>query len=129
MSGFEGLNLSDFLLQTCKQIGLKSPTPVQLATIPHILSGRNVVACSPTGSGKTAAFALPIISKLSCDPYGIFCVVLSPTRELSGQIGEQFRLFGDRMQISVAHIHGGALFADQATLIGRNPHIVVATPG
>jgi ATP-dependent RNA helicase DDX49/DBP8 len=129
MSGFSKLGLPDFLVQTCKQIGLTSPTPVQLSTIPQILSGRNVAASSPTGTGKTAAFALPIIAKLSADPCGIFCVVLSPTRELSGQIADQFRLFGHGMRITVAHIHGAAAFCEQASVIGDNPHILVATPG
>ncbi|KAH0785256.1 putative ATP-dependent RNA helicase DDX49 [Histomonas meleagridis] len=128
-NSFSSLKLPDFILRTCKQIGLTNPTPVQLATIPQILAGRNVVAISPTGSGKTAAFALPIISELSKDPYGIYCLILSPTRELAEQISDQFDLFGNGMKIDVAQILGGLSYNQQASIIERNPHILVATPG
>jgi ATP-dependent RNA helicase DDX49/DBP8 len=129
MASFERLGLAGFLLQSCRQVGLNAPTPVQAATIPEILAGRNVVAASPTGTGKTAAFALPIISKLSGDPFGIFCVVLGPTRELAGQIAEQLSLFGAKMRVAVAHIHGGAAFGSQGCAIEANPRVLVATPG
>lgn len=128
-NSFSSLNLPDFIIKTCNQVGLKSPTPVQAATIPQILAGRNIVALSPTGSGKTAAFALPIISELSRDPFGIFCIVLSPTRELAEQIAQQFTLFGNGMKISVASILGGLSYNQQASIIEKNPHILVATPG
>uniref|UniRef100_A0A2K5VP88 RNA helicase n=1 Tax=Macaca fascicularis TaxID=9541 RepID=A0A2K5VP88_MACFA len=83
MSGFAELGLSSWLVAQCRQLGLKQPTPVQLGCIPAILEGKygSVVAgCAKTGSGKTAAFVLPILQKLSEDPYGIFCLVLTPTR-------------------------------------------------
>ncbi|OHS95719.1 DEAD/DEAH box helicase family protein [Tritrichomonas foetus] len=126
---FKDLKLPEFMLRTCKQIGLNTPTPVQEATIPQILSGKNIVAISPTGSGKTAAFALPIISKLSEDPYGIFCLTLSPTRELGEQIRDQFKLFGSGMAIDVAEAFGGLSYNEQALVIEKKPHILVATPG
>ena len=116
-NSFSSLNLPDFIIKTCNQVGLKSPTPVQAATIPQILAGRNIVALSPTGSGKTAAFALPIISELSRDPFGIFCIVLSPTRELAEQIAQQFTLFGNGMKISVASILGGLSYNQQSSII------------
>lgn len=126
---FQALQLPKFIVQTCKKIGLNEPTPVQAATIPQILSGKNIVAISPTGSGKTAAFALPIISKLSEDPYGIFCLVLSPTRELGEQIRDQFRLFGSSIGITVSEAFGGLSYNEQALVIEKKPHILVATPG
>lgn len=126
---FKELKLPDFIVNTCRKIGLNTPTPVQAATIPQILSGKNIVAISPTGSGKTAAFALPIISKLSEDPYGIFCLVLSPTRELGEQIRDQFRLFGAGIGITVSEAFGGLSYNEQALIIEKKPHILVATPG
>uniref|UniRef100_A0A8C8YGL5 RNA helicase n=1 Tax=Prolemur simus TaxID=1328070 RepID=A0A8C8YGL5_PROSS len=80
MAGFAELGLSSWLVEQCRQLGLKQPTPVQLGCIPAILEGRDCLGCAKTGSGKTAAFVLPILQKLSEDPYGIFCLVLTPTR-------------------------------------------------
>lgn len=76
----ESLKLNNWLLDQCKLIGYKTPTPIQYNCIPRILDGQDVIGCAKTGSGKTAAFALPIIQKLSEDPYGIYALVLTPTR-------------------------------------------------
>ena len=129
ISTFEEMGLPDFICQSCKEMGLKKPTPVQENCIPPILNGNNCVAMSPTGSGKTAAFALPIISNLSKDPYGIYSLIISPTRELAEQISQQFRVFGKGMKIDVCTILGGMSFNDQARAIEKNPHIIVTTPG
>ncbi|KAH0791295.1 putative ATP-dependent RNA helicase DDX49 [Histomonas meleagridis] len=137
---FSSLELSDFILKACEQVGVPnscsqaqllftSPTPVQLATIPQILSGRNVVAIAPTGSGKTAAYVLPIISELSKDSHGICCLILTSTREFVKQISAQFNLFGSGIKIDVAEIIGGLSHDQQESIIERNPHILVATPG
>lgn len=125
----QDLKLPEFILRTCRQVGITTPTPVQAATIPQILAGRNVVAISPTGSGKTAAFALPVIAKLSEDPYGIFCLTISPTRELGEQIRDQFRLFGTGIGIKVSEAFGGLSENQQADSIEKKPHVLVATPG
>lgn len=77
------INFSFYLI---KFPGLKVPTPIQQNCIPHILNGEDCIGCAKTGSGKTMAFALPIIHKLSEDPYGIFALVLTPTRELAFQV-------------------------------------------
>lgn len=126
---FESFKLPEFLLRTLKKLHIEAPTPVQQATIPQILSGHNIVALSPTGSGKTAAFVLPVVTTLSKDPYGIYCLALSPTRELAEQISQQFKAFGGGMQISVTNVYGGTDFSKQANAIEKNPHIIVATPG
>ena len=76
MSEFTELGISEWLVSTLKEIGITKPTEVQSACIEPALNGRDVLACSKTGSGKTAAFALPVLQKLSEDPYGVFCVVL-----------------------------------------------------
>ena len=72
-----------------------------------LISGRDCFGCSKTGSGKTAAFAIPILQKLSQDPYGIFCLVLTPTRELAYQISEQFKLIGQPIDVRVSTVVGG----------------------
>uniref|UniRef100_A0A673LJ25 RNA helicase n=1 Tax=Sinocyclocheilus rhinocerous TaxID=307959 RepID=A0A673LJ25_9TELE len=94
MATFESLGLCEWLIQQCKQMGISRPTPVQEKCIPAILEGRDCMGCAKTGSGKTAAFVLPVLQKLSEDPYGVFCLVLTPTRELAFQIAEQFRALG-----------------------------------
>jgi ATP-dependent RNA helicase DDX49/DBP8 len=77
---FEDLKLNKWLIDQLKLIGYKTPTPIQYSCIPKILDGEDIIGCAKTGSGKTMAFALPIIQKLSEDPYGIFALILTPTR-------------------------------------------------
>lgn len=93
------------------------------------LQGSDVIASAKTGSGKTAAFALPILQSLSRDPYGIYALVLTPTRELAFQIAEQFRALGAGMNLRQAVIVGGMDMMKQAAELARRPHVVVATPG
>ena len=147
------LGLEPWLHSACTAMGLRKPTPVQAAVIPPILANRDVIACSYTGSGKvrgwrclrppprcccsllslslsqTAAFALPLLSKLSEDPYGIFAVVLTPGRELAHQIGEQFLALGAPMRARVCVLTGGVDFMRQAKDLAQLPHVLVATPG
>uniref|UniRef100_K7FNK5 DEAD-box helicase 49 n=1 Tax=Pelodiscus sinensis TaxID=13735 RepID=K7FNK5_PELSI len=87
------------------------------------------MGCAKTGSGKTAAFVLPILQKLSEDPYGIFCLVLTPTRELAYQIAEQFRVLGKPLGLKDCIIVGGMDMVAQALELSRKPHVVIATPG
>ncbi len=77
---FKSLGLSDWLDRLCKSLGMTQPTAVQKGCIPSILAGRDVIGTAHTGSGKTAAFALPILQKLAQDPYGVYALVLTPTR-------------------------------------------------
>uniref|UniRef100_A0A6Q2Y1B0 RNA helicase n=1 Tax=Esox lucius TaxID=8010 RepID=A0A6Q2Y1B0_ESOLU len=107
MSDFASLGLSDWLIQQCKQMGISKPTPIQENCVPPILEGRDCMGCAKTGSGKTAAFVLPVLQKLSEDPYGIYCLVLTPTRELAYQIAEQFRVLGKPMGLRDCIIVGG----------------------
>jgi superfamily II DNA/RNA helicase len=94
-----------------------------------VLSGKDTLGCAETGSGKTAAFALPILHKLSQDPYGVFAVVLTPTRELAVQIAEQFEVFGAPLALRCELVIGGLNMAKQALALQRRPHVIVATPG
>jgi ATP-dependent RNA helicase DDX49/DBP8 len=88
-----------------------------------------VVGSAPTGSGKTAAFALPILQKLAPDPYGIFAVVLTPTRELAMQIADQFNALGSPINVRCTVIIGGMNMLQQSMELAKMPHVVVGTPG
>ena len=93
-ASFRDIGLSEWLDRVCNGLGMTHPTLVQRGCIPAILQGRDVIGVAHTGSGKTAAFALPILQRLSKDPYGIFALVLTPTRELAFQLADQFRALG-----------------------------------
>lgn len=126
---FKNLGINSWLIEQCELVGFKKPTPIQNSCVPRILAGDDIIGCAKTGSGKTAAFALPIIQKLSEDPYGIFALVLTPTRELAYQIADQFRLLGKPINITDCVITGGIEMTEQAKLLAERPHIVIATPG
>ncbi|CAK7326064.1 unnamed protein product [Dovyalis caffra] len=128
-ASFSDLGLAEWAIQTCKELGMANPTAVQSHCIPKILSGRDVLGLAQTGSGKTAAFALPILHRLAEDPYGVFSLVITPTRELAYQLAEQFRALGSCLHLRCAVVVGGMDLLSQAkTLMGR-PHVVIATPG
>lgn len=111
-------------------MGITKPTPIQQATIGPILKGYDMIGLAHTGTGKTAAFALPILQKLSEDPYGIYAVILTPSRELAFQITDQFNAFGASLgNITVCTVTGGVDMVNQAQILRKQPHIVVATPG
>ncbi|XP_001606554.1 probable ATP-dependent RNA helicase DDX49 [Nasonia vitripennis] len=129
MTEFTDLNISSWIIDQLKLIGVKKPTPIQQNCIPAILSGKDCIGCAKTGSGKTLAFALPILQKLSEDPYGIFALVLTPTRELAFQIGDQFAAIGKTINLKKCTIVGGMDMVVQGQELARHPHIVVATPG
>ncbi|XP_033334255.1 putative ATP-dependent RNA helicase Dbp45A [Megalopta genalis] len=126
---FAGLNLSPWIVNQCQNMGLKKPTPIQENCIPKILAGEDCIGCAKTGSGKTLAFALPIIQKLSEDPYGIFALILTPTRELAFQIADQFSAIGKSISLKKCVIVGGMDMVTQGLELSKCPHIVVSTPG
>jgi len=126
---FKSLGLSDWLLEQLACLGITRPTAVQAACIPPILAGRDCVGVAKTGQGKTLAFALPILQTLSVDPYGIYALVLTPTRELAGQIGDSFRSVGRAMGLREVVVTGGRDTLRQSQDLDRRPHVVIATPG
>ncbi|RYG65074.1 DEAD/DEAH box helicase, partial [archaeon] len=128
-SSFSLLGLSDWLCETVASVGYRRPTKIQHACIPAILQGKDVIACAETGSGKTAAFVLPILQALSQDPYGIFALVLTPTRELAMQIAEQVSMLGAALSVSIGLVVGGLDIITQRLQLSRRPHFVVSTPG
>jgi len=125
----EELGLDEWLVTQCKNMGITKPSPIQVNCIPPILEGVNCVGCAKTGSGKTAAFALPILQKLSEDRYGPYALVLTPTRELAFQIADQFKVLGKELNINVTVITGGMDMVRQGKDLNVKPHIVVSTPG
>lgn len=126
---FASLGLTDWICTSVKAMGYKRPTPIQQECIPAILQGRDVIGCAETGSGKTAAFALPILQELSKDIFGIFAIILTPTRELAVQISEQFTAFGTSICLRVCLVIGGVNMVHQGIELHKRPHIVIATPG
>ncbi|GJE95186.1 DEAD/DEAH box helicase [Phanerochaete sordida] len=126
---FKALGLIDPLLSSLAQLGFTTPTDIQAASLPHALAGRDIIGVASTGSGKTAAFALPILQKLWDDPRGLFACVIAPTRELAYQITEQFEALGSAMGVRCATVVGGIDEMTQAVALAKKPHVVVATPG
>ncbi|XP_060187050.1 DEAD-box ATP-dependent RNA helicase 36-like [Lycium barbarum] len=126
---FSDLGLAEWAVQTCNELGMKKPTPVQHHCIPRILSGQDVLGLAQTGSGKTAAFALPILHRLAEDPYGVSCLVVTPTRELAFQLAEQFRALGSCLNLRCAVVVGGMDMITQTKTLMQRPHVVIATPG
>ncbi|OSC98963.1 DEAD-domain-containing protein [Trametes coccinea BRFM310] len=123
------MGISSVLISALTKMSIKAPTEIQAACIPPLLQGRDCIGNAKTGSGKTIAFALPILQKLSLDPYGIFALVLTPTRELAFQIAEQFAVLGAPLNLRTAVVVGGIDMMAQALELGNRPHVVVATPG
>ncbi|KDN36795.1 hypothetical protein RSAG8_10577, partial [Rhizoctonia solani AG-8 WAC10335] len=126
---FDSLGLITPLLDALKQVGYSKPTDIQVGVIPHALEGKDVIGVAETGSGKTAAFALPILQKLWDEPRGLFACILAPTRELAYQISQQFEALGSAIGVRCATIVGGMDMMSQSIALGKRPHIIVATPG
>ncbi|KAI8921101.1 P-loop containing nucleoside triphosphate hydrolase protein [Powellomyces hirtus] len=126
---FRELGLDSWLEDALRSLSIKEPSEIQQACIPEILAGRDVIGSATTGSGKTAAFALPILQKLAEDPFGIFALVVTPTRELAFQIAEQFRVLGAGVNLKQSVVVGGLDMMTQALELSRRPHVIVATPG
>jgi ATP-dependent RNA helicase DDX49/DBP8 len=93
------------------------------------LAGRDCIGCAKTGSGKTAAFALPILHRLAEDPYGVFALIITPARERAFQLSEQFGVFGKPVGVKITVIVGGNDMMKQSRILAQKPHVVIATPG
>uniref|UniRef100_A0A0N4ZQ23 RNA helicase n=1 Tax=Parastrongyloides trichosuri TaxID=131310 RepID=A0A0N4ZQ23_PARTI len=126
---FEELGVTEVLCQTMERLGWKVPSTIQQASLPFSLAGRDIIGLAETGSGKTGAFAIPILQALLDTPQKMFAVILTPTRELAFQIAEQFQALGTSIGLVVAVIVGGIDMATQAMALAKRPHIIVATPG
>ena len=131
---FEKLNLNEHLLKALAAQGYTHPTPIQERAIPHILNRRDVLGIAQTGTGKTAAFALPLIQLMSAEKAegnngGLRCLILTPTRELALQIAESFNDYGKFSSLRNVVIFGGVSQHDQVEKLKRKPEVIIATPG
>jgi len=127
---FADLDLSAPVLKALADVGYESPSPIQAATIPPLLAGKDVLGQAQTGTGKTAAFALPILSKLDLRQKNPQALVLCPTRELAIQVAEAFQKYAAHMPgFHVLPIYGGQSYIPQLTSLKRGVHVVVGTPG
>jgi ATP-dependent RNA helicase RhlE len=131
-SPFTTLGVQPELVRAVLEEGYTAPTPVQAAVIPHVLAGRDVLACAQTGTGKTAAFVLPLLQRLGKEPRrgdGVRVLVLTPTRELAVQIDERVGTYGENLEVRHAVIFGGVSQRPQEAALRARPEILVATPG
>jgi ATP-dependent RNA helicase DDX49/DBP8 len=126
---FGDLGIDAWLENHLAKLDIRLPTVIQEKCIPATLAGKNVIGMSQTGSGKTATFALPIIQTLAKDLYGIYALIITPTRELANQIKSHFMALAGDLPLRVALITGGMDYLKQARLLDARPHIVVGTPG
>ena len=134
---FDELNLAPAILKAVREQGYDTPTPIQAQAIPAVLAGQDLLAGAQTGTGKTAAFTLPMLHKLSMSRsatnrfgvFGIRALVLTPTRELAAQVEESVRTYGKHLQLQSAVIFGGVGMAAQIKALKKGVDILVATPG
>jgi len=127
---FSDLGLPDALLRSLKQLGYETPSPIQAKAIPTVLDGKNIIGQAQTGTGKTAAFALPILAKIDLKQTSPQALVLAPTRELAIQVAEAFQVYARYMKdFHVLPIYGGADMRGQLRSLSRGAHVVVGTPG
>jgi ATP-dependent RNA helicase RhlE len=134
MSSFKSLNLLPSILKALDNKGYTSPTPIQEMSIPHLLDGGDILGIAQTGTGKTAAFSLPILhnlasNKVKTKPARMRCLILTPTRELASQIEENIRLYGKGLPLKSAVIFGGVSPRPQIMKLSKGTDIIIATPG
>ncbi len=126
---FKSLGLSEARIQQIEKIGFTTPTNIQVQAIPQLLTGRDVVGQSQTGTGKTAAFSLPILEQIDTENKAVQALILTPTRELAVQVSQAVKSFVGKQDLRVAAIYGGQSIDRQIFQLNRGVHIVVGTPG
>ena len=128
MDSFQEFGLADAVVHGVQSMGYSEPTPIQERAIPIVLAGKDIMGSAQTGTGKTAAFALPLLTKL--EKHGpLRCLVLEPTRELAAQVEEAFRDYSRFQSVTVGLVHGGVGFGPQRELLQKGVDVLVATPG
>lgn len=126
--GFDALGLHPDILQAIRDKGYETPTAIQQQAVPQALAGRDLIGSAPTGTGKTAAFAWPILCRIAENP-DTTALVLSPTRELVSQAEDNFRTYGKHLDLRLAVIYGGVGYKRQLEEIAAGPQVILATPG
>jgi ATP-dependent RNA helicase DeaD len=130
LTTFADLNLPAPILKALKEVGYEAPSPIQAATIPLLMAGRDVLGQAQTGTGKTAAFALPILARIDVKQAAPQALVLAPTRELAIQVAEAFQSYAAHIKnFHVLPIYGGQSYGPQLSSLRRGVHVVVGTPG
>src|ERR687894_2605335 len=129
MTKFADLGLTESTLAALAHLGYERPTPIQEQAIPPLLEGRDVIGQAQTGTGKTAAFGLPMVEYVDPEHAAVQALVLTPTRELCIQVTQALRAYGERKGIDVVAVFGGAPIRDQATRLKNEAHVVVGTVG
>src|SRR5690242_12751298 len=127
--GFNTFGFSSHIMEGIKAMGYTDPTPIQLRAIPLLLAGRDVIGSAQTGTGKTAAFALPILTKLAHSTGHTRALILEPTRELAAQVETAIRDFARFTNINVAVVFGGVGYGKQNEALKTGVDVIVATPG
>ena len=127
---FDDLDIAPKVRQAIVDVGYETPSPIQAATIPPLMSGRDVVGLAQTGTGKTAAFAIPILSRLDTSARRPQALVLAPTRELALQVAEAFGRYSAHLpEVRVLPIYGGQSYGVQLAGLRRGAQVIVGTPG
>src|SRR5215813_7419677 len=129
---FTDLGLNPDVLRAVADAGYTTPTPIQSQAIPHVLTGRDVLGCAQTGTGKTAGFTLPLIDILGrgrAKARMPRSIILEPTRELAAQVAENFEIYGKYHKLTKALLIGGVSYGDQDKLLDRGVDVLIATPG
>ncbi len=130
IQSFRDLQLSESILKALDEVGYETPTPIQREIIPHVLNGVDVLGQAQTGTGKTAAFALPLLTKIQLNKLVPQVLVLTPTRELAIQVAEAFQKYASQMKnFHVSPIYGGQSYTLQLKQLKRGVHVIVGTPG
>jgi len=127
---FDEMNLIPSVFSVLQDVNYDTPTPIQSLTIPHLIQGKDVLGQARTGTGKTAAFALPLLSRIDLNNKRPQVLVLTPTRELAIQVAESFKTYGARMKgLNVLSVYGGQSYGIQLNQLKRGVHVIVGTPG
>ena len=130
VTAFDQLALNESILSTLSDVGYETPTPIQAQTIPLLLEGKDILGQAQTGTGKTAAFALPLLSNLDLKQKDPQILVLTPTRELAIQVAEAFKTYASKLRgFHVLPVYGGQDYRTQISALKRGVHVVVGTPG
>ncbi|HAR32587.1 MAG TPA: ATP-dependent RNA helicase, partial [Desulfobacter sp.] len=129
-AGFDEMNLSPDVFAVLQTVGYETPTPIQTLTIPHMIECKDLLGQARTGTGKTAAFALPLLSRINLENKRPQVLVVTPTRELAIQVAQSFNDYGAKMKgLNVLAVYGGQSYSVQLNQLKRGAHVIVGTPG
>ncbi|MDV3241076.1 MAG: DEAD/DEAH box helicase, partial [Methylocaldum sp.] len=130
VTSFEQLAIAQPILQALREIGYEAPSPIQAESIPHLLEGRDLLGQAQTGTGKTAAFAIPILTRIDLSQRSPQALVLAPTRELAIQVAEAFQTYARHLEgFHILPVYGGQGMGSQLRQLARGVHVIVGTPG